>query len=326
VFEDNVRHFNDKYPINQKIKETIEKGNIDKFVLLNNGITIVTKKLSTSANYLTLEDYQIVNGCQTSHILYQCRNHPNINDLWITLKIIYTKDQGITNDITTATNSQTEVSFEALKSLLKFHRDLEDYYLSRSYKIDRDDIKLYYARQEGKYDKDKTVPYKTRIVSIKDQVKSFAAMFMDLPHESHAFYGSRLKAKKIEDIFQENRCFEPYYTSAVAHYELNKFIRNHRNSISEYNVARFHLLMIMKYLILGQNTPNINNKNIQNACDQIMKIVQKKNKFKEYIDNAIDVLDKAKKQPDFENDEISKLLRIKPFVDTIKMIAIENTR
>lgn len=178
VFEDNVRYFNEEYKINKQIKSTIENGDIDKFILLNNGITIVTKKLSTSANYLTLEDYQIVNGCQTSHILYQCRSHPQINNLWITLKIIYTENQDIANDITTATNSQTEVSFEALQSLLKFHRDLENYYLSTSYKVGAEEIKLYYARQEGKYDKDKNVPYKSRIISMKDQVKSFSAMFV----------------------------------------------------------------------------------------------------------------------------------------------------
>ncbi|MBE9117937.1 AIPR family protein [Lusitaniella coriacea LEGE 07157] len=327
VFEDNVRHFNEKYSINKEIKKTIEKDNIEKFVLLNNGITIVVKKLSTSADYFTLEDYQIVNGCQTSHILYQCRNNPRIHDLWITLKIIHTENQGIANDITTATNSQTEVSFEALNSLLKFHRDLEDYYLSSSYKIGKDEINLYYARQEGKYDKDANVPYKSRIISMKDQVKSFAAMFMNIPHESYGFYGQRLKARRIDEgMFKDDHFFEPYYTSSVAHYELYKYIKNKSNNANSYNIARFHILMILKYLILGDNIPKANHESIKAACDLIIGVVQKKRIFKKYVIECIDVIKQAKKEPEFQNRQENQIFKVESFVEKIKEIALERKR
>ncbi|MGD2183625.1 AIPR family protein [Lusitaniella coriacea] len=327
VFEDNVRYFNDKYSINKEIKETIEKDNIEKFVLLNNGITIVTKKLSISADNFTLEDYQIVNGCQTSHILYQCRNNHKINDLWITLKIIHTENQEIANNITTATNSQTEVSFEALNSLLKFHRDLEDYYLSSSYKIGKDEINLYYARQEGKYDKDGNVPYKSRIISMKDQVKSFAAMFMDIPHESYAFYGQRLKARRIDEgMFKDDHFFEPYYTSSVAHYELYKYIKNKSNNASLYNKARFHILMILKYLILGDDIPKANHESIKAACDSIISVVQKKRIFKKHIVECINIIEQAKKDPDFQDREENQIFKVESFVERIKRIALESKR
>jgi hypothetical protein len=293
VFEDNVRYFNEKFPINQQIKETIDRGHIDKFVILNNGVTIVTKKLGVSADYFTLEDYQIVNGCQTSNILYQCRNHPNIDHLYLTLKIICTENQAIANDITTATNNQTPVSFEALNSLLKFQKDLELYYNSRYYKVGKEQIYLYYQRQEGKYDKDVNVEYKSRIISVRDQAKCFAAMFLDVPHESSAYYGSRLKKKIGEQIFKDGHPFEPYYTCVVVHYELYKYLRNSRNDRSQFIVYRFHITMAFKYLILGSEIPDVSHQNIKECCEKVLGIIEAKNKFLTFIKEAIEIIDLA---------------------------------
>ena len=70
VFYDNVRDFqgNDN-PVNLEIAETMQ-SDPNKFILFNNGVTIICKRLENIRNKFTIVDYQIVNGCQTSHVLF----------------------------------------------------------------------------------------------------------------------------------------------------------------------------------------------------------------------------------------------------------------
>ena len=40
---------------------------------MNNGITIIARSLKVSGDRFSIENYSIVNGCQTSHVLYEQR-------------------------------------------------------------------------------------------------------------------------------------------------------------------------------------------------------------------------------------------------------------
>lgn len=74
LFYENVRGFLGDNPVNKEIKETLERPESIQFPILNNGITIVTKQLRPSGEKFALTDFQIVNGCQTTNVLYQCRD------------------------------------------------------------------------------------------------------------------------------------------------------------------------------------------------------------------------------------------------------------
>ena len=72
VFEDNIRDYLGPNPdVNKNITETIKTGNVNAFSMLNNGITVVTSSIIISGDIATIEDYQIVNGCQTSNVLIE---------------------------------------------------------------------------------------------------------------------------------------------------------------------------------------------------------------------------------------------------------------
>jgi hypothetical protein len=74
IFYDNVRDWQDWNPVNSEIKQTLENQNTKLlFPLLNNGITVVAKRVSPTGDKFVVEDYQIVNGCQTSYVLHECR-------------------------------------------------------------------------------------------------------------------------------------------------------------------------------------------------------------------------------------------------------------
>lgn len=75
IFEDNVRDFQGYNIINQEIKDTI-RNSIDqsRYAILNNGITIVAKNIKPTGDNIELFDYQVVNGCQTSYVLFDNRD------------------------------------------------------------------------------------------------------------------------------------------------------------------------------------------------------------------------------------------------------------
>jgi hypothetical protein len=153
IFDDNVRDFQgENNPVNQLIGETISGNASELFSVLNNGVTIVAHSLRASGNNFTITDYQIVNGCQTSNVLFNYRHLETVQKLGIPLKLIITEDEDVKNQITIATNSQTAIKREQLAALSDFQRNLEHYYAS----IESDE-KLYYERRSKQYNSDASV-------------------------------------------------------------------------------------------------------------------------------------------------------------------------
>ena len=94
LFFDNVRDFQGHNPVNSEIEETVKDATqSDRFALLNNGVTVVARDVNKVGARFRLNDYQIVNGCQTTHILYSNRGMltPSV---YVPLKLIVTTDSG----------------------------------------------------------------------------------------------------------------------------------------------------------------------------------------------------------------------------------------
>ena len=131
VFEDNVRDFQGaSNAVNQKISETLMSESPELFTVLNNGITIVASSVKITGSRFVLEDYQIVNGCQTSNMIYDALESLKDSSIQIPIKLIITEDENIKNQITIATNSQIAVKREQLHVMTKFQKDLEQFYLA----------------------------------------------------------------------------------------------------------------------------------------------------------------------------------------------------
>ena len=128
VFYDNVRGYLGENPVNNEIIHTLrDKASQVHFPILNNGITIVAKSLNVSGEKFKLMDYQIVNGCQTSNVLYRCRSSVDSN-MMIPVKIVHTESPELVNSVIRSTNRQTQVLDEAFESLKEFHKQLQEYY------------------------------------------------------------------------------------------------------------------------------------------------------------------------------------------------------
>ena len=77
------------------VKTSTLNKEYDFFSVLNNGVTIVAESISSSGNKFTINNYQIVNGCQTSHVLFNNKYLDGMDNTNIPLKLIGTNDENV---------------------------------------------------------------------------------------------------------------------------------------------------------------------------------------------------------------------------------------
>lgn len=320
VFEDNIRDYLGPNPdVNKNITETIKTGNVNAFSMLNNGITVVTSSIIISGDIATIEDYQIVNGCQTSNVLIENMDSvEGIDELIIPIRIIATKDENLKNDITRATNSQTAIKKDQLEALSTFQKKLEEYY-----KTYRDEDALVYERRTGQY-RDSNIP-KNRIITIAMQIKTVAAMFLDEPSGVSGQYGT--VAKRVGNkIFKTADKEIIYYVSSLALYKIENLFRTHKID-KKYRRARYHAMMLFRMLVSTEEMPRFNARKMENYCKNILEVLENNAECERifcgivaYIaskDGELDIMDRKC----FERKETTEYLKnrldeIKIFVDT----------
>lgn len=266
VFEDNIRDYLGPNPdVNKSICDTIMSGNVNAFSMLNNGITIVASSISMPGDIATIEDYQIVNGCQTSNILINnIELSKNIDDLIIPIRIIATKNENLKNEITKATNSQTAIKKEQLEALSTFQKNLEEYY--KTYK---GPDSLVYERRTGQY-RDSDIP-KNRIVTIPTQIKTVSAMFLNEPSAVSGQYGT--VAKRVGNkIFKTSDKLIMYYLSALALYRIENLFKTNKID-KKYRRCRYHAMMLFRIAMSKDSLPKFNQKKMEIYCQRLLDIL-----------------------------------------------------
>ena len=117
----NLRYFVKKRDIDTSINETINR-NPDTFWFKNNGLTIICDDFEISGKEVKLKNFSIVNGGQTTTLIYKSKEINKENDFYIPCKVIQTV--GETEDeknlfsleIAKATNSQKSIKHIDLKA------------------------------------------------------------------------------------------------------------------------------------------------------------------------------------------------------------------
>lgn len=283
IFYDNVRDYLGDNLVNLDITKTLTDGQFEIFGLLNNGITIVAESLEPVGNKFTIRNYQIVNGCQTSHVLFHNKDIPDIQKINIPLKLIVTQNEEIKNKITIATNRQTEIKAEQLEAFSNFQKKLEQYYNATT-----GEGKLYYERRTNQYNSDSSVK-KTRVITIPNQIKVFSAMFLDLPHLVSGYYG-KLAKNLGEKIFKSDHKFSPYYSSGLASYILELSFRN-GNIDKKYKKARYHILMLIRRVMNDEELPQFNSQKMDVYCEKINTILLDPEKIQDIFNDSIKIID-----------------------------------
>jgi hypothetical protein len=303
LFYSNPRDWQDYNDVNAEIKETLGSEAKTRFVLMNNGITIIARDVRPTGNKFVIEDYQIVNGCQTSNVLFEQADAKD-DTVMVPVRLIGTQDEKVINAIIRATNRQTPVTEDQFFALQEFPKQLEEYFQTFP-----NQQKLYYERRSRQYENNQAIE-KTRIVTQSNVIKAFAAMFLDEAHRTTRNYAS-LKAKVGKDIFGKGDRLEPYYTAAFALYRLEYLFRNAKLD-AKYKAARFHILMATRLLGGEGDLPRMNSSAMEGYCKKIMDLLWDASAADELLTKAVTVVD-AVAQGNFDRD----IIRTKPFTKNV---------
>jgi hypothetical protein len=272
--------------------------------LLNNGVTIVTRSLTTTGNKFVMEDYQIVNGCQTSHVLYRERDKIT-DEVYVPIKVIATADDDLTNAVIRATNSQTPIGMDDLQALSGFQKRLEAFYATY-----QDRHRLYYERRSKQYEGVPGVE-KVRVVTRGLQIRAFASMFLDEPHRAGRYFATLLKEIGGRIVADDHK-LEMYYVSAFAQYRLEFLFRNGLLDVT-YKPARYHLLMAVRHAAIGVNLPPFNSRKMQQACAELITLFHDERAERTAFAKAAAAIDTAVGGEVLDRD----LVRTQSFTDAV---------
>lgn len=238
LFYDNVRDFNPESEINKSIISELESGDYASFVFKNNGITVVSKNIERKGDVFNLEDYQIVNGCQTTNILAHI--HDQAENISVPLRLIGCSDTEFVSSVIIGTNRQNEVREDQFWALLPFMKDLEEYCASQS-----NDTRIYIERRDNQY-RDVAIE-RTRIHRPSDLMKVAAAMFFYQPHRAARDHRG-IRKEFAERIFLENHNVELYHVAALALYKFDYLVRSGKVDRTRV-IFRFYALyaLVKKY-------------------------------------------------------------------------------
>ncbi|HNS39460.1 MAG TPA: AIPR family protein [Promineifilum sp.] len=304
IFYDNVRDWQDYNEVNSEMKVSLESlDSRPRFGLMNNGVTIIAKTLRTTGNRIHIEDYQIVNGCQTSHVLFDQRD--NLDDsVFVPLRLISTQNDEVIASIIKATNRQTEVKTEQLLALSDFQKKLESFFNTFT-----NGKRLFYERRSRQYNNIEGIE-KTRIVTPRNLIRAYASMFMEEPHRATRSYGAILDQVGTR-IFSDSDRLEPYYAAAFALYRLEFLFRNQlmRN---DFKPARFQLLMAARILAVGPNLPKPNSRDMERLANTLCELLWDPKQSEALFAAASDVL------VSINSDLQSDALRTQPFTEELR--------
>lgn len=288
IFEDNVRDFQGYNPVNSEIKNSIlDNESQNRFSVLNNGITIIAKSIETEGDTITLFDYQIVNGCQTSRVIFD-NSSSLLDNSCVLAKIIQVENEDVLDKIVYTSNRQTEVKYEAFSSANHFHKLLQEYYNSIA-----PEFRLYYERRSKQYDMDLSIN-KNKVVTLAVQTFSYISMFLNEPHSANRYYGEVLQAYK-KRIYNQDDLLEPYYISAYCFYYVDNAIKKGQIA-KKYKPFRYHLCCALKALICGGKVCRGNSKEIREFAKKISDLIHDSEKLRRALNTVCTCIDNVIKQ------------------------------
>lgn len=306
LFEDNVRDYQGDTVINNEIHETLRE-NSQRFVLLNNGITIVCDEVQEGNRKISITNPQIVNGCQTCNVLFQCRKEGiDIGNAYAIIKVIGSADNEIVNSIVKGTNRQNIVYEEAFEITKEFHKLLEKFFGVMEI---GDFEKIFYERRSKQFENNPLIkPYQR--VSFRILIQSFISVFMYKVEEGHR-HESKLLHDYGNKIFVENQSFYPYYVSAFLYTQIERMFRKGTLPRTAYPY-KMHIMLLVKEMQMGKS-PSINQKkDIEEYCKKLLDKIGNKEKLSRFSKVACEEFEKiTKKWIDYKGESFRYAIKDK---------------
>lgn len=319
IFYENVRDYQGlENSVNKEIRETIINDSTrGQFILLNNGVTIITKSVTSLGSYeYELSNFQIVNGCQTSNEIYNCKQH--VSDIFVPVKIIYTTDIDIISSIVKATNRQSPVPEEAFVALDKYHKNLQMLFSERSKEMP---LGMFYERRSGEEDdiKDKMGAY--QIVTLHGMIRAFVSVYLQKPNIVYGTNPANILKKYKKQLFCYYHKEEVYY---IASYFFVKFVNMRQCKLLNNSCyqLRFYVIMVARAFILGTlDVPKLDSRAMENENKRLLERL--KDNVDEYFIAAKDVVEEVLERREYAKENRDNVLKSAEFCEKVKERTIE---
>lgn len=248
IFESNVRDYQGSNSVNSCIADSLKNKNTEDFWWLNNGITILSDKISLITNReLSIDNPEIVNGLQTSTEIYNYFSE-NKDKLYnenrnVLVRFIVPDSEEVRDDIIFATNNQTNIPKSSLRVTDAIHLQIEMYFKSRG---------LYYDRRKNYY---KNLKKKaTDIISVSFLAQCLISVLLRKPDFARARPSTLLTDDKTyNQLYSENSNLSVFYNIG----KLGKIIQNNLRKTpdwtsSEKNDVLFYVIYGVAIKSLGK--------------------------------------------------------------------------
>lgn len=269
IFDENVRDFiGVDSDVNTEMGATIQDGLRQKrFGILNNGVTIIAPDVRLAGFEMYIRDFQIVNGCQTSNVLFQNRDLVD-SDATLVLKVVETSDPSVVDDIVRSTNRQTKVEESQFLATLDAIKMIERYFVARA---EDDEYRLFFERRTNQFSSHENVKA-IRVFDIKEIARCVAAMFLDKP-DLASRYPNRLTGELRDLVFDSSYREEVFYVAAYSLYRLRLILAS-RKIDGRYAKLRWHILMAVRYYVCGENIPSLSSIKIEKNTKSLREFME----------------------------------------------------
>lgn len=240
ILDSNVRAYMGDNRVNKEIMKTLENKDSIEFWFLNNGITILSNKVTIIGKNVRIENVQIVNGLQTTETIYNYFSSisDEINENRnILIKVIESEDNLVRDEIIKSTNNQTAVELYSLKATDKIQRDIEDILLEND---------MYYERRINYYS-NKGIE-KTKIVTPLYLAYGYVSIVLKMPYRAIGLKSKFMNVKEqYEIVFSEKNPIKLWPIIANAMKKVEKLVEESR--IKDNTISTVKYLKIMRSIV-----------------------------------------------------------------------------
>ncbi|GAA0446830.1 hypothetical protein Aca07nite_57370 [Actinoplanes capillaceus] len=309
LFHENVRDFQGYNPVNSQIRDTVrDDDGHRRFAVLNNGITIVTRNLDVVGDEVHVRDFQVVNGCQTCHVLFDERDRLT-DDVQVSVRVVHSEEESVIAGIIAATNRQTAVSEEDLSTREDFHLKLEDFFAAQA-----PERRLFYERRSKQYASRPDVE-KTRVVNRTQLTRAYAALFLGEP--AAVGHYRDLTTRRHDDLFQPDQLPELYYAAAAMHYRVEWLLRT-RRLLPRLRPVRYHLMTALRWRVLGAAPVASHPRRAVEQCRRLLDLVWEPGKAEQAVLKIVPDLNRIIEREEAAGVPLGEMVRNRRFADAVR--------
>ena len=193
---------------------------------------------------MIVEDAQIVNGLQTSRVIYA--DIGDADTRTVLVRVIPTMDQATQDRIIRATNSQNKMLPASLRMTDQIHRDIEVVFK----KVD-----LYYDRRKGFY-RDQGRPVK-KIISVNAVTQSVISLLLQRPDDARARPGDYFKDDdKYKSVFANQKiAVSAFLTCVQIMQKIEAFLAQQGIAAADQKNIKFYVGALVARELTGLTLP-----------------------------------------------------------------------